>query len=384
VNPERHWTLHNPTRVVFGQGALERVGEHASGRVLLVTSPGTTRRGLTGRVAEHVGGRGLLVHDRVESAPTVASLDASIRELRGERVDTIVAVGGGSSIDTAKVLSLALAGGGADARALADSATGPADVEPVRLIAVPTTAGTGSEVTPFATVWDDVERRKLSVGSSRLFPAVALVDPLLAASLDWEGTLGPGLDACVQCFEAIWNRNGTPVTTALAERGLSLVPDALRELRTDAGAMSARERMAEAALLSGLAISQTRTALAHSMSYPLTSRLGLPHGLACALVLPAVLEHNIAGDDGRLGAVARSFGLGEAADLVPWVIALYRELDVAEAVRRYAPRLDALEKLAPEMLVPERAANNLRLADEDDVRRILRRTASFFESGVVV
>ena len=295
-----------------------------------------------------------------------------------------MAVGGGSAIDTAKVLSLALGGAGADTRALVNGADARADVEPVPLVAVPTTAGTGSEVTPFATVWDDTEARKLSVAGERVFPRIALVDPTLAASLDWGDTLGPGLDAFAQCFEAIWNTNATPVTTALAERGLTLVPRALRDLHGDAGSMSARERMAEAALLSGLAISQTRTALAHSMSYPLTARLGLPHGLACALVLPAVLEYNLPGDDGRLAAVARAAGLGEAGDLLPWVTALYRELDVGESIRRYVPALGALDELAPEMLLPERADNNLRAVGADAVRGILRRTTALFESGVLV
>jgi alcohol dehydrogenase len=378
-----HWTFHSPTRIVFGRGALRHVADVASGRTLLICSAGATERGLTERVVELVGAERALVHDRVESDPSVRSLDASIEQLRGEPVETIVAVGGGSAIDTGKVVSLALATGGARVSELVEVGDRYAGTRTVPLVAVPTTAGTGSEVTPFATVWDTVERRKLSVGAPGLFPAVALVDPDLAASLGWEETLGPGLDAYVQCFEAIWNRNATIVTTALAGCGLALVPDALRELKTDPACHTARQRMAEAALLSGLAIGQTRTALAHSMSYPISAHLGMPHGLACALVMPAVLEFNVKQDDGRLAAVATSAGLTGRDALVASVTALYRDLAVADAVRRYLPDPGVLETLAPEMLLPGRADNNLRAADEDAVRVILRRTMELVAAEVV-
>jgi alcohol dehydrogenase len=383
MSRDSRWTFRNPTRVVFGRGAVRDVADAASGRTLLICSPGATERGLTGRVATLIGAHRVLVHDRVESDPSVRSIDASIDQLRGEQVETIVAVGGGSAIDTGKVVSLALATGGARVSELVELDDRYAGTTPVPLVAVPTTAGTGSEVTPFATVWDTVERRKLSVGTPGLFPAVALVDPDLTASLGWEETLGPGLDAYVQCLEAIWNRNATTVTTALAAHGLALVPDALRELKADPVSLAAREDMAEAALLSGLAISQTRTALAHSMSYPISAHVGMPHGLACALVMPAVLEFNVEQDDGRLAGVARSAGLGRADALVASVTALYRDLAVADAVRRYLPDPGVLETLAPEMLLSGRADNNLRAADEDAVRVILRRTLELVAAEVV-
>jgi alcohol dehydrogenase len=136
--------------------------------------------------------------------------------------------------------------------------------------------------------------------------------------------------------------------------------------------------MAEAALLSGLAISQTRTALAHSMSYPLTLRLGLPHGLACALVMPAVLEFNLDHDDGRLASVARRVGLDDADALLPYLMSLYDALGVADAVAHYVPDLEALGALVPEMHVVERADNNLRPVGDQEIRTIVRRTAGHF------
>jgi alcohol dehydrogenase len=368
-----NWEYRNPTRVVVGPGASSELGARPLGRALLVTSSGATRRGLTERVTGLLDPGSVLVHDRVEPNPTVERLDASITALRGTPIDAIVAVGGGSVIDTAKILGLALATDDAGVRDLVDGAM-PSGAEPVPLVAVPTTAGTGSEVTPFATVWDARAVRKLSVADPRLFPTLALVDATLTLELGWEHTLSSGLDAYVQCLEAICNRNANPVTTAFAERGLAAIPPALRTLRREPGSSEARASMAEGALLSGLAISHTRTALAHSMSYPITAHFGVPHGIACALVLPAVLEFNLEADDGRLAAVARRAGLHDPGELLREVVALFRELGVAELAAPYLPGFDALDALADEMLTPARSDNNLRVAVEADVRALLERT----------
>ena len=381
MSPTNRWDYRNPVSVVFGPGRLDELGDYASGRSLVVTSAGMTGRGVTTRVGALLEREGSLIYDRVQSNPTLAQVDEAILMLRDERIDTIVAVGGGSSLDVGKVLSLALV---APDFALGDLVTGDhqwSATEPLPLIAVPTTAGTGSEATPTATLWDGEARRKLSATTPRLFPSVALIDPELALSLPWEATLGPGLDAYSQCFEAICNRNATPVTTAFAQRGLRLVPEALRRLRTDPTAIEARAEMAEAALLSGLAISRTRTALAHSMSYPITAHLGLAHGLACALALPGVLGFNLKADDGRLAEVAIQAGLAGPNDLVPGILDLYAELGVADAIRSHVPDLSALDAFVPEMLTAGRADNNIRPADHADVAGILAATVEWFESG---
>jgi alcohol dehydrogenase len=378
LSANSRWEFHNPTRILFGTGSLREIARQAHGRTLLLSSAGATRRGLTERAASEIGIERVIIHDRVEPNPSLERLDAAIAELRNERIDTIVAVGGGSTIDTGKVLRLALATGRRKTLDLITDGEEEMATMPRRLVAIPTTAGTGSEVTPFATVWDDVARRKLSVGHPVLFPTVAIIDPELAAGLSWEQTLGPGLDAYVQCFEAIWNRNATPITTTFAERGLALVPDALRTLKVSSDSVTARARLAEAAVLSGLAISHTRTALAHSMSYPITAHFGLPHGLACALVMPAVLEFNLEADDGRLAAVSERVGVAPEG-LVGSVLDLYRELDVIGATRAFLPSVSLLDPHAAEMLTSERADNNLRPVDVGLVRRILRRTVALFD-----
>lgn len=373
------WGFRNPTEIRFGAGRLAEVAELVAGRPLLITTAGASRRGLTSKVA------GLLpdleIHDRVEANPTTAQVEDAIAAWRGREIGTIVAIGGGSVIDVAKVLGLALAVDDFDLVAATEPNHPWADVRPLRCIALPTTAGTGAEVTPTATVWDATQRRKHSVAAAHLFPAIAIVDPELATTQPWDVTLSTGLDAYSQCFEAILNRSAGAVSTAVAERGLTLVPDALRILARDANDLGARTAMAEAALMSGLAISQTRTGLAHSISYPLTAHLGLPHGLACAAALPAVIDFNVETDDGRLARIAARAGLSGPREVAPSVRSLFAELGVREHVRRWVAEPSAVRGLAPEMFTPGRADNNIRPVDQAGLLSVLADVEQWLAAG---
>jgi alcohol dehydrogenase len=381
VTPPADWDHHNPVRILFGPGRLGELGGIVSGRALVVTTPGATSRGLTQRVIDQLG-EPPLVHDDVRSNPTVEDVGAAIERWRGSRIDWIVAIGGGSALDVGKVLSLAMADNAIEIDALLREDHPWQDLQPMPMVAIPTTAGTGSEVTPTATVWATDPPRKRSVGTPRLHPSVAIVDPELTRSLGWPDTLSTGLDAWSQCFEAICNRSATPITTAIAERGVALVPGGLRTLKSDPDSADARTAMAEAALLSGLAISQTRTGLAHSMSYPITAHLGVPHGLACAIALPAVIAFDSEADDGRLARVAEALSVDAPSDVVGVILDLYRELDVASEIRRYLPDVGVLEPLASEMLTPGRADTNFRSVTDRDVPRLLELTQAWLRDAL--
>jgi alcohol dehydrogenase len=242
---------------------------------------------------------------------------------------------------------------------------------PLPLIAVPTTAGTGSEVTPFATIWDRARQKKYSLAQANLHPWVALLDPALTLSLPLETTISAGLDALSQALEAIWNRHATPLTTIYATQAARIALDTLPQLAQAPGDLSLRSQMMGASLLAGLAISQTRTALAHSMSYPITARYGLPHGLACSFTLPAILEFNAAADDGRLAQAAQALGSSSVARLHDRLERLLQTLGVDQLLRCYVPTPDELAILVPQMLTPGRADNNMRPADIEQVGEIL-------------
>lgn len=285
------WSYRNPVRIV--NGPLESLNRHVQGdKVLIVTTPGFVKRGVVKRIEKALCDRQFTVWDGVKPNPDAQDLDFACRMLRSRGVDCVVGLGGGSALDAAKVLATILAneieGSLQHLFRLGDI---PVLTQRLPLVAVPTTAGTGSEVTPFATVWDHDEKKKYSLAGDYVFPDVALIDKTLTLTLSDEDTLYPALDAISHSLESLWNKNRSPVTRAFAYQALALATRALPLVMRDPSNNEARGDMQHASILAGLAISQTRTAIAHAISYPLTTRFGVPHGLACSFTLPTILEN---------------------------------------------------------------------------------------------
>jgi phosphonate metabolism-associated iron-containing alcohol dehydrogenase len=180
-------------------------------------------------------------------------------------------------------------------------------VDALPIIAVPTTAGTGSEVTPWATIWDKAAQRKHSLHLPQTWPEAAVVDPELMRTLPASVTLQSGLDALSHALESIWNVNHNPISDLYAVSAAREVMATLPALVRNLSDGSLRSRMALAALKAGLAFSNTKTALAHSISYEMTLRFGLPHGIACSFTLPMVLGRASGVDAGRDAVLAEVF-----------------------------------------------------------------------------
>lgn len=387
------WTAPSPVPVRFGVGCWQDAGATTAGRrLLLLTTPGHVERGTAARVAAGWGGGAECtivagVAAGAERAVTVRLARTCAR--RG--YDGIVALGGGSVIDTAKVLAAALAGGRATARASSGPAVDGGGVEAwldgraalpagefLPLHTVPTTAGSGSEVTPFATIWDTVAKRKLSLADARLAPRTAWFDPELTAGLPREAAAAGGLDALSQALESIWNVHAQPASLAWATAGLRRALAVLPRLAAEPEpAAETRAGLMIASLCGGTAIAATRTALAHSISYPLTAHHGLAHGVACSFTLPALLDFNLAADDGRIAAAARAAGCASTADLRARIVALLEAFGVDALLRRHGIGAAAIARVADEMLHPGRADNNLRSATPADVRTILAAAAAY-------
>jgi len=315
--------------------------------------------------------------DTVGPNPELDDLQETAQRSQETYVDVIVAVGGGSVIDTAKAVGTILAttrrtGEAFFLRKHLESDGSALNGTGIPVVAVPTTAGTGSEVTPFATVWDSVNRRKYSLTGLQLFPEVALLDPLLSTSLPRDITITSGLDAISHAFEAIWNRNATPMTTLYATQALKLAMPVLERVICDPDNVCLRAEMLQASMLAGLAISNTKTALAHSMSYPITMHYGVPHGLACSFTLPAILRLNSEVDDGRLHQLAVDLGRASVDELHAYVTGLLDSLCARKMMAGRVESIKQLEQLVSEMLTPGRSDNNLKVAAYWDLAAILK------------
>ena len=368
------WSYFSPTRIVSGDWKLCTKQLPLEGPALLVTTPGFTRRGLTEEWKNHI--KEISVLDEVTPNPDIDQLDSWIRQYRNHNFSNLIALGGGSAIDTAKVLSLFLS---ASCEVSVSShfrfQHALPDIQALPILAVPTTSGTGAEVTPFATVWDFANSKKFSLASEKITPAVALLDPSLTNGSPREVTISSGLDAISHAFESIWNHNANILTITYATKALSLGLQALVDLSVDLNNLNARRDMQLASNFSGLAISSTRTALAHSISYPLTARYNLPHGLACSFTLPSLLRFNHADDDGRLNQLAIDLGFENVVELSDHLVSIMRAFGVKDMLSKYLPDVaQEIYNLKEEMISPGRADNNLRSANFDDIELLLRQS----------
>jgi phosphonate metabolism-associated iron-containing alcohol dehydrogenase len=354
------WQFHNPVAVTFGNGTLDRLPSLlGTRRAVLVAFPEAAALGHVDAVRTLLG-RGLAgVVDDIEPNPDVdhlAPLHARFWRDFGA-CEVIVALGGGSTLDTAKVLAVTPASGDfADlvASLAANETFIPGSSK--ALIAIPTTAGTGSEVTPWATVWDRASGRKHSLQTRDAWPEAAIVDPTLTVSAPHAVTLQSGLDALSHALEAIWNVNANPVSDALAVSAARRMQRTLPRLVERLGDPALREDAALAALEAGLAFSNTRTALAHSISYEMTLRHGLAHGIACSFTLPLVLERAIGRRPDRDAVLARAFDvpLSRSPDhLAAWLAAL----DVSTRFESYGVSADESHALIETALCGARGRN---------------------------
>ncbi len=370
-------TFFNPVHVEFGVGCVAVLDNALRGRTAaLLTTPGAAARGLVDRVRSIAGTSVDIVYADIAPNPTIDSVVQAHEVLAPARFEAIVAAGGGSVIDTAKAVA-ALLGTSLPSSWLARHLRGtdpfPAAWSPIPIIAVPTTAGTGSEVTMWATIWDDANRSKWSLSDPALYPESALVDPALTLGATEELTIVTALDALSHAMEAIWNRNHNPVSDALAMRAIAVIMASLPCALEQADDLAARSALHGASLVSGLAFSNTRTALAHSISYPLTAERGLPHGLACSFTLPEVLMLNASVDQARAMLVAEAMDCSSVEAAHARLYQLFGALKISERIRAFVPRGDDIDELTGTMLTPGRADNNLAELTESGARALARR-----------
>jgi phosphonate metabolism-associated iron-containing alcohol dehydrogenase len=351
------WKFENPVEISFGNGAFDTVGDLIGDRPFcLVTYNEPYFDDLSTKLID-LAGKPASVINNITPNPNFITLTESCAQFSDTAEDgmVIIALGGGSVIDAAKVLASSN-NGFAPVRHYLETGEGEDQLGKYPIIAIPTTAGTGSEVTKWATVWDTESQKKYSLSRQNLYPSHAIVDPELMLGLPKALTISTGLDALSHALESIWNRNSNPVSANHAIFAANEVIDALPKLIDELGNLELRSRVARASLFAGLAFSNTRTALAHSVSYPITLKYHVPHGLACSFSLPMVLASVIGEDNTCDTNLKRIFGndLNEAAEELDRFI---NSLDVSTRASSYGVQADEWKALLTAALAGERGLN---------------------------
>ncbi|HWB01268.1 MAG TPA: iron-containing alcohol dehydrogenase [Pirellulales bacterium] len=352
------WTFHSAAKLVFGSGATGELGDLAGElglrRVMIVTDRTLVGAGIVDTVRDPLAGRGisLEVFDGGQPEPSIDLAEACIAAARAFKPDGLLGLGGGSNMDLAKIVATVLAHGGSVRDYLGDGRI-PGPVLP--LVCVPTTSGTGSEVTAASVLTDTANAMKVGVLSNYLRPAIAVVDPKLTLSCPRKVTADSGIDALTHAIEgytAIDNadfplppgersvyQGRHPLGDCLAERAIALVGQHLVRAVEQPKNLEAREGMSLAATIAGLAFSNVGVALVHAMEYPLGGATHCSHGAGNGLLLPFVMRFNLPGREREMARVAEL--LGEDV----------RGLSTAAAAER---AITAVERLKLAIGIPER------------------------------
>jgi choline dehydrogenase len=386
-------TYQSPTRLVQRLGAIKELGTEAGllgmRRPLLVTDAGVKAAGLLDTALEALRGSDVepVVFDKVKANPGVELVDAGAAEYRAQGCDGLVAIGGGSSMDTAKGIGVVAVHEGS----IVDYEWGHS---PIRsrippMIAVPTTAGTGSEVTLWAVITDPKRKIKFNVGGTPDIASwVALIDPELTVKLPAGVTAGTGMDAlahAVECFTMVYHQ---PFTDAVALLAMEYVARYLRVAFSQAQNLEARYHMSAAAMLAGLAYGTDSAGAAHAMSQTAGGVHDAPHGALTARLLGPVMEYNHSGEPERFARMAVAFGLDtrgvstwRAAEMaVEYVHQLTKDVEIP-GMQQLGFSEDEIPMLADKAFADPQTIGNPRDVDAAAYRRIYQQAFDAHPNG---
>jgi alcohol dehydrogenase class IV len=374
-----------PTDVHFGYGVIGsqlegRVRAFGVRRVLLVTDPGVRDAGIVDRVkgALTPAGVDVTIYDDVTADSGSTLIVRGVEALKAAGSELVIGVGGGSALDTAKAIA-----------ALATNPGSPLDyiglhkvkAAPLPVIAVPTTAGTGSEVSLWSVFTDDARRLKVAIGGVPMYPAVALCDPELTLDLPPAITASTGMDALAHAIECYTNRACQPISGALAHGAMELIGRHLREAVLNGRDREARYAVMLGSTMAGLAMNPTRLGLAHALAMPLGSwDLKVPHGMAVAATLPHVMAFNTIAAPERFATVARALGEpvdGESPEsaatmAAPAVARLAETVGIPKTLAGFGLREAHVDIVVDEAMKSGNVAVNPRQTSRDELAGILR------------
>lgn len=291
-----------PQDITVGKGSLAKLPEIAKklggSHAFIISGPHLAKMGLVEKAADYLKTVDIKTDafTEIEANPSVATVEKATEKFKESGADFIVAFGGGSPMDVAKAVGVvAKYGGSITEYEGAHKVPGPI----IPLIAIPTTAGTGSEVTAFSVITDHSRDYKLTVFSYELLPAYAILDAELITTAPASVAAACGIDAFIHAEEAYISTAASPFSDAMAEKAMALIGKNIRRFVANRGDMEAAEAMMVGSLFAGIAFSFARLGNVHAMSHPVSAFFDVPHGVANAVLLPVVAEYNALADHGR-------------------------------------------------------------------------------------
>lgn len=367
-----------PQNIQFGMGSLKKIpeivtGEFKSDNVMLVSDRGLEAIGVVKKVQDIIEAAGIKCTAFLDVVPnpTVAIVDAATECYKNCGASSLVALGGGSAMDVAKAVGILAIYGGkiTDYEGLSKV---PGPIAP--MIAIPTTAGTGSEVTASAVITDESRNYKLSVFSYENLPKYAILDPELIMTAPASIAASCGVDALIHAIEAYISNNATPFSDAMAEKAMELIGANLRRFVANRKDEEAACAMMLGSNFAGIAFSWARLGNVHAMSHPVSGFFNVPHGVANSILLPTVLEYNALADNGRYEVIYNYIkqGTEPAVDFVPEmlvdeVIKLNEDLGIPASLSEVGVTEDKIPVMAEDAMKSGNIPANPRQSTVKDI-----------------
>lgn len=331
------WEYLQPVVIRFGEGVSGKIRQVAKdlgcSKGLLVSYPFFMKSGLAEKIVETSEGVLTGIYSQISPNPEVVEVDACAEQIRESQIDFLVALGGGSALDCAKA-----AGSICFTEDSIRKYHGTGENMPQKhlpLIAIPTTAGTGSEVTCVAVLSDKELGKKGPIVSNGFYPSIALIDPELTYTLPPYMTASTGIDVLCHALEGFWSKGHQPVCDALALHACKIVFRYLKTVYNNPQDKEARAKMAEASVIAGLAFTLPKTTSSHACSFPLTNLLHIPHGEACGLTLDYFARINADAQNGRVHEFAKELGFKDMYDMADAIHQLKTDIGLRTNLKEF-------------------------------------------------
>lgn len=365
----------NPVNIISFPGSRNQIASTCkSKKVLIICSMSAyTRLCKDKKIADLFLLPDVVLEHGFTSNPAMDDIEKISNKYALKDLEVIIGLGGGSAMDVAKIASVAIpaAKEGISLDQLLVDTFLLNNLDVLECIQIPTTAGTGSEVTPFATVWDYKNQQKKSLSHPKMFAKTCYIDSDFLIGLPIEISLSTGLDALNQAFESIWNKNSTDISKLFAlkaaEKSLNALPKLSRILDDE----DLRQDLMIASVFAGIAISQTRTAICHSISYPLTLNFSLPHGYACAFSMIEVFDFNY---DLIVEEISNMKGFEDAEQIRKRILDILETYGFATIIKSYISSENSIINLMDEMHTTGRFENNIRECNKEHLQKIIRKS----------
>lgn len=361
-----NWDYTQPVKIKFGNGKIEElsqiVNSYGATRGLLVSDRFFLENGLADKIIKISGGTLVDIFSDISPNPDVSEVDACAELIRKKNIDFVVALGGGSAMDCAKAA--------ASICMTFESikkyhGTNVAMIEEhLPLIAIPTTAGTGSEVTCVSVLTDHESGKKAPIASSGFYPDYAIIDPILTKSMPKSVTASTGIDVLSHALEGYWSKYHQPICDALAVHAIELVLGYLYKAYENPTDLEVREKMAEASVIAGLAFTLPKTTASHACSYPLTNIYKIPHGEACGLTLDYFTRINGKEKQGRVNKLAMKLGYKDAEALADVILKLKEKIKLRCDLKDFNLNDEQIEELVQTSRHPNLYNNPVEISDD--------------------